>query len=71
MSKVKLRGIRLGYSMSWSDQINDIIGKMSKGIAVAKKMYVFKILVQSIVLSHICYWPNATQTLLRKIERLE
>lgn len=78
VSRVKLLGIRLDQSLSWSDQINHIVSMMGRGIAMAKKCSAFcptpvlKTVVQSIVLSHLHYcpivWSNATQAQLKNLQ---
>ena len=75
---LKLLGVRLDHLLSWSDQIDHIVSKMGRGIAMSRKCSVYcptatlKNVVQSLVLSHLYYcpvvWTSAAQTHRRKLQ---
>lgn len=78
--RFKLLGVRLDNLLSWSesDQIDHIVSKMGRGIAMSRKCSVYcptatlKNVVQSLVLSHLYYcsvvWSSAAQKHLRKLQ---
>lgn len=78
VTKTKLLGVKLDNQLSWTDQINHIVSRMGRGIALSRKRVPFcppsvmRTVVQSLVLSHLEYcsviWSSATQEHLKKLQ---
>ncbi|XDV11531.1 hypothetical protein PO909_000447 [Leuciscus waleckii] len=78
VSQTKLLGVKLDSQLSWADQIDHIVSKVAKGIALSRRCSVYcpplvmKTVVQSLVLSHLGYcpviWSSATQGHLKKLQ---
>lgn len=78
VTQTKLLGVKLDNQLSWADQINHIVSKMGRGIALSRKCSsycppsVMKRVVQSLVLSHLDYctviWSSATKEHLKKLQ---
>lgn len=78
VTHTKLLGVRLESQLSWADQIDDIVTKMGRGIAMSRRCIpycppsVMKKVVQALVLSHLEYccviWSNAAQGHLKKLQ---
>ncbi len=74
VTHVKLLGVMLDNTLSWSKHIDYIVSTMGKGIAVARKCSAFipssllKDVVQSLVLSHLEYCPRKLSWLPVKVK---
>ena len=75
---VKLLGLCLDCSLSWSDHINRVVAKMGRAVAITRKCAPFLIsqlfhqVVCSLVLCHLDYcsvvWSAASNSLLNKLQ---
>ncbi len=80
VTHVKLLGVMLDNTLSWSKHIDNIVS-VGKGIAVARKCSAFipssllKDVVQSLVLSHLEYcpmvWSSALEKHLKKLQMVQ
>ena len=78
VTNVKLLGVKLDNLLSWSDQIDHIVSKMGRGIAISRKCSayvsssVMNDVVRSLVLSHLDYcpviWSSAAEKHLKKLQ---
>ena len=78
VNTIKLLGVTIESSLSWSKQINNIVIKMGRGIGMARKCSAFitpsimKSVIHSLVLSNLEYcpviWSSATKSDLRKLQ---
>ena len=78
VDSIKLLGLTIDSSLSWSKHINNIVVKMGNGIRVTRKCSEFitpsilKSVIHSLVLSHLEYcpvvWSSASQSDLKKLQ---
>ena len=81
VNQTKLLGITLDSQLSWSVQIDSIVAKMGKGIAMARKCVAYTSppilnqVVQSLILSHLDYcpviWSSASKKELNKLQLVQ
>ena len=81
VSRIKLLGVFLDSHLSWSDQIDCIITKMGRGLAMVKKCSsyltstVMGQVIQSLVFCHLYYcpvvWSAATKVELSKLQLVQ
>lgn len=75
---IKLLGLTIVSSLSWSDHIDNIVSKMGRGIGMTRKCSsyltptILKQVIHSLVLSHLEYcpviWSSATKKDLQKLQ---
>ena len=78
VTKAKLLGVKLDNLLSWSDQIDHVVLKMGRGIAISRKCSayvpssVMSDVVRSLVLSHLEYctvvWSSAAEKDIKKLQ---
>lgn len=78
VNTIKLLGVTIESSLSWSKHINNIVVKMGRGIGMTRKCSAFitpsimKSVIHSLVLSHLEYcpviWSSATKSDLKKLQ---
>ena len=78
VNTIKLLGVTIDSSLSWSKHINNIVIKMGRGIGMARKCSAFitpsimKSVIHSLVLSNLEYcpviWSSATKLDLKKLQ---
>ena len=77
----KFLGVYIDSNLSWSDHINSISNKISRGVGILSKLKHFiprttlRSLYQTLILPHLSYccsvWSSATKTLLNKLVILQ
>ncbi len=78
VNQIKLLGITLDSSLSWTAHIDKVVAKMGKGISMARKCMsyvpapILKQVAQSLALSHLEYcsviWSSAAKKELHKLQ---
>lgn len=81
VSEIKLLGVTIDSSLSWTPQIKNTVAKMSRAISNLKRCVYFldssitKLVIQSLVLSHFDYcsviWSSASKTDLSKLQIIQ
>lgn len=79
--EIKLLGVTLDCTLSWSRHIDEVVKKMGRNISVVKRCYSFlnsyliKPVLQTLVLSHLDYcsvvWSGTTKKNLGKLQRVQ